>query len=65
MHKLKPCPFCGAKVQWCSDGWKELAPHSCDHIHCRNCNMHFELEEDADTIEELRNLMLKKWNTRT
>jgi len=65
MNKLKACPFCGADVQWCSDGWGGLEPHSCDHIHCRNCNMHFNCEEDADTIEDLRAIMLKKWNTRT
>jgi len=68
MNELKPCPFCGAEVQWCGDGWGGwggLEPHDCDHIHCRNCNMHFNCEEDADKIEQLRALMLKKWNTRT
>jgi hypothetical protein len=62
------CKCCGKNARWCGDGGNGLEPHNCDHIHCDNCGMHYSLENKEsvaiETIEELRELMVKAYNGR-
>jgi hypothetical protein len=66
VNDLKPCS-CGAKVRWCGDNNPDPEDdHMCHHIHCDNCGIHFsfEADDDAESIEELREATAKLWNTR-
>lgn len=62
------CKCCGKKAVWCGDGTK-LNPekHDCNHIHCDHCGMHYSLEgnkksNNAETIEECREIMLRVYD---
>lgn len=63
---MKPCPFCGGKVEF-----HEEYPHcdGCHHIYCVKCGM-FDLSTAADplnqceTIDMLREKIIPLWNTR-
>lgn len=63
--ELKPCPFCGGEVRWCCCG--EETDNGCHHITCERCgnfdfaNGHL---DGGETLEELRECMVAKWNTR-
>ena len=63
MIELKPCPFCGASVDWCCCG-----PEECHQIACKNCgNFDFAngVLDGGEAMDDLRECMVDKWNTRS
>ena len=66
--KMLICKCCGKEARWCGEGEKACTTgHDCDHIHCDHCGMHYSLESKgaigAETIDEMRALMLATYNT--
>jgi hypothetical protein len=64
------CKCCGKEAQWCGDGYDDLEPHECDHIHCTHCGMHYNLEllpgaENPETEERAKELMLLAYEGRS
>lgn len=68
MSELRECPFCGEPVRWCNEGPGACGAAYCDHVHCDNCGMHFELDSKeahaAETLEESKQLTTAAWNRR-
>ena len=66
MSKLKECPFCGGKAAWC-DTHDTDDIHECHFIVCTGkCRGQFDMvvNDDAETIEELKVIARLKWNKR-
>lgn len=66
MSELKPCPFCGNKVDWCGNDPDE--PHKCHQITCNTCG-NFDLGKSApenvwETIEGAQDYCLGQFNKR-
>lgn len=65
-EELKPCPFCGGNVMWCSDDPED--PHDCDQITCDNCGMQFdsynEKVKNTDSFDDAKKEVAKLWNQR-
>ena len=66
MSELKPCPFCGGKVDWC--GNDPCDPHKCHQITCNTCG-NFDLGNGApdtiETVETLQKYCLDQFNQRS
>lgn len=64
--KLKPCPFCGGKADWCMNVEKD--GHECHLIQCTNCGILVDSVApgicNAETLEECRNALSQRWNNR-
>lgn len=56
------CPFCGSGVSWCG-----CSSEGCHQVTCENCgNFDFAngVNDDGDTLKEMRESMIKKRNAR-
>jgi hypothetical protein len=57
---VKPCLLCAGTVGWCHD--------DCHFIRCLDCGTVFDLsdavEKDAETLDDLRALILERWTNR-
>ena len=56
--KLKPCPFCGGKAQYCERPSEEFGVESA--IICEGCGVMFMTGDINDAREQI----VKKWNRR-
>ena len=54
---IKPCPFCGLRVELVSVKTYPNGERSPAYIKCRKCNYHIAGYEDKDVINQ--------WNTRS
>jgi len=67
MIELKNCPFCGSEVNWCGETPEDEA-HECHQISCNGCGAQLDVNSDetknAGTMDELKQVMAKAWNSR-
>lgn len=56
--KLKPCPFCGGKVQYCERSSEEFGIEAA--FICDGCGAMFMIGD----IDDERQRVVEKWNTR-
>lgn len=62
MTDLTACPFCGGHAHWCM-----CDEEGCHRIECDGCRFQLDLLEelnDFDTVEQIREVMARRWNTR-
>ena len=69
MKDLKPCPFCGSPARWCGEGNENKDDdHDCHCITCDNCKVIFDVDsckaKVAETMDDLKIVMAKAWNSR-
>lgn len=62
---MNNCPFCGSKCEWC-DEHDNPDDHECHFIVCTGCKAQFDMSggDDVETLEELKELCLEKFNKR-
>lgn len=68
MDILKPCPFCGGKVQMDSkeffDGLVEEHGYACLSIQCKNCNTYHYCHHPSTDYYEKAEIITRSWNHR-
>lgn len=65
MLNLKPCPFCGGRVEWCKDT-DHGTLHECHYIVCAQCTatVDFTPTTDCELVSDLREACAELWNLR-
>lgn len=64
MTELKPCPFCGGKVDYQYDGNFELSGIHCPRCHSRTTFYRFLTPKKSETYGETMDKWADCWNRR-